>query len=147
MKLLIRPATQQDFSVLHRFISELEEKPLDPVTFRAIYLRNLSDPRIHYLVAESDGQVVGFVSCHVQYLLHHVGKVGEIQELFVKPEFRNQQVGRQLVEAVEALARQERWVNLEVTTNQRRNDTHRFYQNLTFKQSHYKFVKPLQKAD
>ncbi|GAB3929196.1 GNAT family N-acetyltransferase [Larkinella terrae] len=140
----IRPADYQDVGRLYRFICELEEADLNASAFRAIFQRNLTDRRVHYLVAEVDNEVVGFISCHVQYLLHHTGKVGEIQELYVMPEYRNQQIGRQLVAALEQLASEHGFVNLEVTANQKRTHTHRFYQQLTFRPSHFKFVKEVQ---
>ncbi|MFD1141709.1 GNAT family N-acetyltransferase [Larkinella insperata] len=140
----IRPANFQDVGPIYRFICELEEAQLNAVAFRAVFQRNLTDRRVHYLVAEVNGEVVGFISCHVQYLLHHTGKVGEIQELYVEPEYRNQQIGRQLVAALEQLAEAHGFVNLEVTANQKRTHTHRFYQQLTFQPSHFKFVKEFQ---
>jgi len=143
MDLLIRPANRQDTETLYRFICALEEATIDPTNFRAIFWHNLADPRVHYLVAEENGEVIGFASCHVQYLLHHAGKVGEIQELFVRPDRRNRRIGRRLVEAMEALAHRERFVNLEVATNQKRAETYRFYQQMTFNPSHFKLVKPL----
>lgn len=140
----IRSATFQDVASIYRFICELEETQLNAVAFRAVFQRNLADRRVHYLVAEMAGEVVGFISCHVQYLLHHTGKVGEIQELYVLPDYRNQQIGRQLVAALEQLAQANGFVNLEVTANQKRTHTHRFYQQLTFRPSHFKFVKEFQ---
>ena len=140
----IRPADYQDVGTLYRFICELEETQLNAVAFRAVFQRNLTDKRVHYLVAEVNEDIVGFISCHVQYLLHHTGKVGEIQELYVMPEYRNQQIGRQLVAAMEELAEAHGFVNLEVTANQKRTHTHRFYQQLTFQPSHFKFVKEFQ---
>ena len=140
----IRPADYQDVGTLYRFICELEETQLNAVAFRAVFQRNLTDKRVHYLVAEVNEDIVGFISCHVQYLLHHTGKVGEIQELYVMPEYRNQQIGRQLVAAMEELAEAHGFVNLEVTANQKRTNTHRFYQQLTFQPSHFKFVKEFQ---
>lgn len=121
----------------------LEEIPLDKPVFDAIFLTNLGNPLIHYFVADRSGVVLGFISCHVQYLLHHGGKVGEIQELFVRPEARNQFIGHQLVAALTSLAIQENFVNLEVTTNQKRTDTIRFYEREAFSQTHFKLVKPI----
>ena len=92
---------------------------------------------------EVANQLVGFISCHVQHLLHHIGLVGEIQELYIAPTHRNQQLGRQLVTHLESLALDEGWINLEVTTNQKRADTQRFYEQLGFRPTHVKFVKNL----
>jgi len=140
----IRPATGQDADILYQFLCDLEEMALNRNHFNATLERNLADPLIHYLIAECDGQVVGFVSCHIQYLLHHAGKVGEIQELYVLPPYRNQQIGQKLIQALEELARQQQLINLEVTANQKRTETHRFYQRWAFQPTHFKFVRSFQ---
>lgn len=139
----IRPASLADEAIIYEFLCALEETPLDQTAFYAVYEENLANSSIHYLVAERHGEVLGFVSCHVQYLLHHCGKVGEIQELFVRPEARNQRIGQNLVAALSRLAQKENFVNLEVTTNQKRLDTIRFYERESFKQTHVKLVKPI----
>lgn len=139
--LLIRPAEWNDHEIIYSFLCELENIALDRGAFQSVFRHNLAAAHVYYLVAETDGMVVGFLSCHVQYLLHHAGKVGEIQELFVLTSHRNQRVGRQLISALEAIARHENLINLEVTANRIRTDTHRFYAQLGFQPTHYKFVK------
>ncbi|MBD2701793.1 GNAT family N-acetyltransferase [Spirosoma sp. BT702] len=141
---LIREATQSDVAIIYDFLCMLEETRFDLIAFQQVFNHNLTSTSVHYLVAELAGEVVGFVSCHVQQLLHHVGKVGEIQELFVRPDVRNQRIGHQLVEALTTLAIQENFVNLEVTTNQKRADTVRFYEREAFTKTHFKLVKPIQ---
>ncbi|GAA4401552.1 aminoalkylphosphonate N-acetyltransferase [Nibrella viscosa] len=140
----IRKANSHDVRTIFDFICDLEKTELDFDAFRSVFLHNLTDPRVHYLVAEIKQEIVGFISCHIQYLLHHAGKVGEIQELYVKPAYRSQQIGRKLVEALEEIGKREKLVNLEVTSNQDRTHTHRFYEELTFEPSHFKFVKNMQ---
>jgi PhnO protein len=139
----IRGATLTDAPVVCDFLCVLEEMALDTTAFQAVYERNLANPFIYYLVAELPGEVIGFVSCHVQFLLHHCGKVGEIQELFVHPDYRQRGIGHDLVATVQFLASQENCINLEVTTNQKRQDTIRFYERESFRLSHYKLVKPI----
>lgn len=142
--LLIRDAVGSDAPVIYSFLCALEEETLHQDTFMAVFRRNLANPDVHYLVAEIQGEVIGFVSCHVQYLLHHVGKVAEIQELFVRPNVRRQQVGHQLLAELTSRMVLENVVNLEVTTNQKRQATIRFYERELFNLSHVKLVKPLQ---
>lgn len=139
----VRPAVSTDALAIYEFMCDLEALALDSELFRDVFNRNLANPMVYYLVAEQADQVIGFVSCHVQYLLHHTGKVGEIQELYVRPEYRNQRVGHRLVEALYALSIRENFVNLEVTTNQKRMDTVRFYERESFRCTHYKLVKPI----
>lgn len=138
----IRAAIWNDEPAIYSFLCALEETTLDHTVFLTIFRRNLSNPDVFYLVAEQAGEVVGFVSCHVQYLLHHGGKVGEIQELFVRPDRRNQRIGHQLTTRLDTLAFQENFVNLEVTTNQKRVNTVRFYERESFIRTHIKLVKP-----
>lgn len=140
----IRTAVWNDAPTIYAFLCVLEEFPLDQAAFLNIFRHNLADPDVYYKVAERAGEVVGFVSCHVQYLLHHGGKVGEIQELFVRPDVRNQRIGQQLMATLDTLAIQENFVNLEVTTNQKRTNTIRFYERESFKRTHIKLVKPVQ---
>lgn len=139
----IRPATERDAPVLYDFICLLEDSHLDVAAFNASFLHNLHNPNVYYFVAERAGSILGFVSCHVQYLLHHTGKVGEIQELFVRSDVRNQGIGQQLVVALDTLALRENLINLEVTTNQKRLDTIRFYEREQFIRTHVKLVKPI----
>ncbi|WP_018621700.1 GNAT family N-acetyltransferase [Spirosoma luteum] len=140
---LIRRATAADADFVYAFICALEDTTIDPGRFQAIYQLNINFPPVHYFVAEQAGEVIGFISCHTQHLLHHGGKVGEIQEFFVRPDRRGKGIGRQLLAAVMALATEKKFVNLEVTTNQKRQDTIRFYERASFLLSHYKLVKPI----
>lgn len=137
----IRPTSLTDGPTIYAFLCELENQPLDRSAFDAIFTRNLNTQTVYYRVAELAGEVIGFVSCHVQYLLHHTGLVGEIQELYVRPDCRNLQIGRQLLTALEAELIPAGLASLEVTTNQQRADAIRFYKSLAFRPTHVKLVK------
>ncbi|MDI5829798.1 phage tail protein, partial [Salmonella enterica subsp. enterica serovar Kentucky] len=41
------------------------------------------DPNVHYRLALRNGEVVGMISLHMQFHLHHANWIGEIQELVV----------------------------------------------------------------
>jgi PhnO protein len=137
----IRPASATDEPTIYNFLCDLENQSLDQSAFDAIFARNLATPTIYYRVAEQVGEVIGFISCHLHYLLHHTGLVGEIQELYVRPDYRNLQVGRQLVAALEAELAPIGLVGLEVTTNRQRADAIRFYESQAFRPTHIKLVK------
>ncbi|MBC3786718.1 GNAT family N-acetyltransferase [Spirosoma utsteinense] len=139
----IRPAHQTDVDVVYEFLCDLEDTALNRSAFQLIFEGNLANPMVHYLIAEQDGLPVGFLSCHVQYLLHHTGKVGEIQELYVKPDQRKQRIGHQFIAALGELASREGFTHLEVTTNQKRTETIRFYEREHFSCTHFKLVKSL----
>ena len=140
----VRRATIEDATQILYFIQELEETNVNEALFKEYFGQNLSDNENIYLVATSDeGTVIGFISCHGQILLHHLAKVFEIQELFVKEEYRKMNVGRMLVETLEARLKEAGHQLLEVTANIKRTHTHQFYINCGFTQTHVKFMKTL----
>ncbi|MES1219454.1 MAG: GNAT family N-acetyltransferase, partial [Bacteroidota bacterium] len=97
MSYLIRSAEQKDIPVIYRFICLLEETDFNFILFESICVKNLCNEDLIYLVAEShtDG-IIGVISCHTQNLLHHCGRVAEIQELFVEEHFRGLGTGNSL---------------------------------------------------
>lgn len=139
----IRRAVPSDTLALHAMLSSLEETPLPFADFKAIFSANLAHPLIAYWLAEYDQRPIGMISCHIQGLLHHAGRIAEIQEMFVEEPFRSRGIGKSLVAIVEQFARENKAQLLEVTTNQKRTDTHRFYLREGFVASHIKLVKSL----
>lgn len=141
MSLTIRPALAIDVSSVHQFISELEEEVFDFEEFNRIYVQNLANPDCHYFLAFDADECIGYASIHAQWLLHHCGKVGEIQEMFVKDAYRGKGIGSLLIEALFEVAKRENFKILEVTANKKRMDTHRFYESKGLLPTHFKFVK------
>ncbi|WP_028668726.1 GNAT family N-acetyltransferase [Runella zeae] len=141
MSLTIRPALALDVSIIYQFISELEEEVFDFEEFNRIYAQNLANPDCHYFLAFDADECIGYASIHAQWLLHHCGKVGEIQEMFVKDAYRGKGIGSLLIEAIFEVAKRENFKILEVTANKKRMDTHRFYESKGLLPTHFKFVK------
>ncbi|WP_241775709.1 hypothetical protein [Flavobacterium sp. Root420] len=79
-KLQIRKIQTQDLNFVYKSICELENEELDFEGFAAIFNENIANPNNLYLIAENENEEVGFISFHTQNLLHHCGRVGEIQE-------------------------------------------------------------------
>lgn len=53
---------------------------------------NLLNFNVHYRLALRNGEVVGMISLHMQFHLHHANWIGEIQELVVLPQMRGQKL-------------------------------------------------------
>ncbi|RYJ42524.1 GNAT family N-acetyltransferase [Flavobacterium beibuense] len=139
-----RFATQEDVRVVYGFINELENTVFDYDTFEKYYFENLENKNNIYLVAtDTVKNVIGFCSSHGQILLHHQCMVFEIQELFIATDYRDRKVGRFLLQALEDILKQQGHELLEVTSNKRRTEAHRFYINNGFAESHFKFTKKL----
>lgn len=140
MNCLIRPVTETDFEAVYQFINELEDCVFPKESQRVIFLENLANSKHIFLLAEINQTPVGFLSCHVQNLIHHGGLVGEIQEMFVDEKYRSQQIGKQLLEELKTIARQNNLLQIEVTSGFKREKAHDFYEREGFPQTHKKFV-------
>ncbi len=139
----IIPATAQEMEAVYSLICQLEEQALSPADFERIYLENLQNPAVCYLLCQDQGEVLGFCSLHIQALLHHAGKIAEVQELVLCPRARGAGAGRALIEAAKQKARQEGCLQIEVCCSLRRRDAHQFYEHIGLEKSHYKFTAPL----
>jgi PhnO protein len=140
----IRTAAAHDVDTVFSFISHLEERTFDFNRFKEKFSDNLDNPDIIYLVSENEqDDVIAFISCHGQNLLHHEGQVFEIQEMYVARNYRDLGIGKALFAALlDKLAKSD-CESLEVTTHVKRADAKRFYLKLGFVQTHLKFVKEL----
>ena len=140
MVIEVRDATAGDFDIIYQFINELQNKTFDKQKLKTLYEENIADPKNIYLVAIDGESTCGYLSCHIQTLLHHAGQVAEVQEMFVTPKDRSRGVGKLLVDAVKDRARKMGAVQLEVTTRLIRKDAIRFYVRESFQDSHKKLV-------
>ena len=140
MAIAVRRASGGDFNAVHQFICELQDRYFDKVALEGIYLKNISHPDHIYLVAVEGSNVVGYGSCHIQHLLHHGGKVAEIQEMFVASGHRNKGTGKLLMAAMKEAAKAKGALQLEVTTRAVREAAIRFYMGEGFEDSHKKLV-------
>jgi (aminoalkyl)phosphonate N-acetyltransferase len=139
----IRKANIDDFEAIYHFINELEDVVFEKASQFEIYQELISNPRNIMLVAENENILAGFINCHVQYLLHHGHFVGEIQEMFVKEEFRSSGIGKKLISELKEAAKASKIFQLEVTSSWKRTAAHAFYEREGFVHSHKKFVHKL----
>jgi PhnO protein len=144
-KILIRKVIEKDMLTVYEQICELESFTFEIKYFENIFFHNINDTnKLYYLAEDTMGNCLGFISCHIQFLLHHCGKVAEIQELFVKTDYRNRGVGGKLIGYIEEMLKELDCVSFEVTAQNKRLETHEFYKNNGFKNSHLKFTKTIE---
>jgi GNAT superfamily N-acetyltransferase len=94
-------------------------------------------------VAELDGSVVGLAGLHVSPSLEHDGDAGKVSALVVDETSRRRGIGRALMDAVEAEARERGCVLLFLTTAERRADAHAFYESIGLEETGRRFAKLL----
>lgn len=105
----VRPATPADIPQILAFIGELaeyEREPASAIATHADLLRDgFSDPvRFHCLIAEWNNQPAGFALYFHNYSTWR-GHAGiYLEDLFVRPAFRLNGIGKALLSAVAAIA-------------------------------------------
>jgi len=143
MGISVRPVTHADFDSVYNLVSVLKGKPLDKNAFENTFSKNLSDSNIHYIVAEKEDTIVGFISLHIQHILHHSHITGELQELVIAPDLRGSGIGSILLTEVEKIARSLNLEEIELTTRTNREKAQAFYKKQGYDHTHNKFVKKL----
>lgn len=139
----IREATLNDKEQIYRLLVALEETDIDTKCFSDIFEANLSTPFVCYFVYEKENVILGFISIHMQKLLHHTGNIAEIQELIVDETKRYQGIGKRLFQKAKEVAIDNGCKQIEVCCNQKRISSHKFYQSKGMTNNHYKFCLPL----
>jgi len=77
----------------------------------------IASGRYFVLIArDSVGKVCGFVAVYESQALYAEGRFGTLPELYVRPQYRSQGVGRRLLAGVKAFAAEQGWTRIEVTT-------------------------------
>lgn len=132
---LIRAALPSDETAwrgLWRGYCDFIHTPLpDEVTQRT--WRRILDPdsSVMCVVAELDGQVVGFANCVVHENTSETQPVCYLEDLFVSPAARGRGAGRALLEWLHNAMRAEGWARLYWVTQADNLDARRLYDRFT----------------
>ena len=136
----IRAAHANDAVALADLCTQLGY-PTAPDAIPARLARLDADPNVRTLVAISDGMVIGLATVHIRYTINHEPPLGQLTLLVVHERVRTRGVGRTLVGAAEAWARERGCNRFVVTTALRRADAHAFYEKLGFKHTGRRYGK------
>lgn len=136
-------ATHIHLDDIYKLLCELENNQLDKLSFTKVYKDNLDNSNVYYFIAIDNEIVIGFASLHIQKLLHHCDKIGEVQELIVTKSFQGNGVGNILLNHIKEIAIENECIQLEVCCNIKREKSHQFYMKNGMIKSHYKFTYPL----
>ena len=142
----IRPINSADFLPVAALLAELGRPRLTPETsdaVQAVYERHMADPQTASLVAEVNGQVVGFLSLVFREHLNFDHPQAWIPDLIVTEAARGQGAARALLERAFAQAKQHGcdWVRLE--SGYTRTVAHQAYEAVGMTNGGYYFWKHL----
>jgi len=144
MEIGIRGCTVADFREIFTLLkqlwpgADLRYENLENV-FRAGLDSELND----YAVAECEGKIVGFCSLSVMHTLWSAGRMGHIDELVIAEGFRGKGIGTQLLNEMSRRAREKGCLRIELESDLRRSEAHRFYVDRGFKMAAYSFWKEI----
>lgn len=133
-------AEPEHLNDIYKLICELEDEVIDKEAFSNVYTANLNNPNIYYLIAIQNMEIVGFASLHIQILLHHSHKIGELQELIIKHGTQGHGVGTSLFNHIKQKSIDSGCLQLEVCCNKNRTQSYRFYEKQGMRSTHYKFI-------
>ena len=140
----IRAMTLGDSERVARLSGELGY-PSTQQQIEARFRRAEDDPdsRI-FVAADSDGRVWGWVHVFGRHLLVSEG-AAEVGGLVVDSRVRGKGIGRSLMAAAEAWARERGYARIKLGSSTVRGEAHQFYQDLgyTIVKSQHRFQKPL----
>jgi len=151
MDLTIREAQADDLEAIIRLHEEdslgshgdawlPETRPAYEAAFAAI----AASPENTLYVAESEGRVVGtFQLTFIPNLTGRGATRVKVESVKVAAALRSQGLGARMMAFAEAEARTRGARSMELTSNKRRTDAHRFYERLGFARSHEGFKKSL----
>jgi GNAT superfamily N-acetyltransferase len=114
----VRPAQVEDVARIRQLIIDLAayERSSDQVRVTEDQLRSVlfgPAPAAYALVAEKDGRVVGFALYFLNFSTWEGSHGIYLEDLFVEPEHRGAGLGRALLAALAALARERGYARVE----------------------------------
>jgi GNAT superfamily N-acetyltransferase len=151
MPISIREAQAEDLEAIIRLHEEdslgshgdawlPETKPAYEAAFAAI----AASPDNTLYVAENEGRVVGtFQLTLIPNLTGRGATRVKVESVKVSAALRSQGIGARMMAFAEEAARAGGARTMELTSNKRRTDAHRFYERLGFSKSHEGFKKSL----
>lgn len=141
IQIKLRPAGNNDANQVYPLICQLVGFDFDRNSFEKTFDNNLKKDSVFYWVIEKENRVIGFVSLHLQQLLHHQKRVAEVQELCVDVKFTGMGFGKLLLDEAILEAEKQNCEIIELAASNKRVEAHRFYEREGWERSHYKFTK------
>lgn len=122
----IRKATPNDLNALSELLIEQFLEHDIELAFTELYIaltNMLDNEKLGFcLLAEKDGQPIGFAAISFAWTLEYGGKTAWLDELYILPDERNAGIGEKIVDAViaEAKALDCKAIDLEVAAEHQR---------------------------
>ena len=128
----VRRATPADAEVLGRllwdFNTEFETETDDADVLAERFTRILALPEIVAVLAEDDGEAVGFALVSLRPAIWFDGPVSQLEELYVVPTLRDRGIGTAILTAARQLVLERGCPEMHINVDEVDTDTRRFYE-------------------
>ncbi len=117
----IKKIDQDDISDVINLLKELyielgEERESVEFLNEALINQLLSNGKtMIYKAVNSQNRTIGIISITESQSIYSGGDYGSIDEMYIEPEYRNQQIGQLLVNQAKRIAAYRKWTRIEVT--------------------------------
>ena len=131
----IRNARSEDIGELAEMLGRLFSIEKDfsprPVLHATALSMILDDPSYRlFVAADRDDRAVGMFSLHILISTAEGGRVGLVEDVFVREEFRRQGVGRALMQEAERTVRREGLIRLQLLADKDNHSALDFYRSI-----------------
>jgi GNAT superfamily N-acetyltransferase len=139
---IIRKAARTDLAAIVALLVDDElgkgrESPIVDQRYEAAFATIDADPRNAIFVGECNDEVVACMQItYIPGLGRHGGERSLIESVRVRADYRGTGLGGELMQWAVDAARQRGCVLVQLTSDKRRADAHRFYTRLGFQASH-----------
>lgn len=138
MNLHIRQASLEDLPMLlplYRYLGMDDGTILEEKEAQSVFQRITAYPDYKVYVVEIEGEIIGTFSLLIMDNLGHLGKPSAIlEDVVVHPSWRGKGIGGRMVRFAMALAAFKGCYKISLNSDLRRQDAHRFYEKLGFRQ-------------
>ncbi|MGN9913715.1 N-acetyltransferase family protein [Phytohabitans sp. LJ34] len=139
--LVFRAATHADLPAIVTMLVDdslgATRESVDDPAYTAAFASIDADPRNELVVADRAGEVIGTMQLtYIPGLSHRGGERLHIEAVRIRADQRGRGLGREMIQWAVDRARERGCRLVQLTTDKRRVDAHRFYASLGFTASH-----------
>lgn len=140
----IRACREDDYPVIANLLRQLwPASSIDDARLRRSYLAGLNSISNQFHCALEDGRIVGFCSILLKNSLWQQGLMAHVDELVVDKSVRGRGIGSRLLQNAVERAAAAGAARIELDSDFRRTEAHRFYEQQGFENRAYLFSKTL----
>ncbi|CAD5980130.1 Aminoalkylphosphonate N-acetyltransferase [Planktothrix tepida] len=140
MLLEIKPVTNSDLLILNQLYTEIDgESPLSLSHVEQIFEQIQQIPNYNIYIAWLNSEPVGTFSLLWIPMILHDSKSALIDAVVVTSAYRNQGIGKAMMQEALKLSRKAGCYKVMLSSNIKRTAAHQFYESLGFKQQGWSF--------